>query len=163
VILSPLPLPDLHGAFGDITWAADVPDETREGAPAMTVLVLADDHELVTHRLLLSGYTQADAAQAGRSLWSRYDGALVEVLEAPETWGREALAAATRNRDARGAPHLTRPFVLLMRLQWIEPGDEAAFDAITAGSTEEELREVRDLLSRIAVEGGASPDDWERG
>jgi hypothetical protein len=111
------------------------------------VFGLRDDHELIRQRLMLAGYGHEADVDDSRSLWSGPAGRRLLLFEAGSEWARDALSAAMRNRDARGAAHLTLPFLLLTELS--RPGDSLAAKRVITNATEDDLHQVRSLLARL--------------
>ena len=143
----PIPYVDLVGAFGDIIWATHV-NASPLDAPLVEVFGMADDHELILHRLLLAGYQQEGEPELERSVWLHPAGGQLLLIESSASWAGEALLAATRNRDTMGAPHLTAPFVILERLLRPEPDREELLQLIR--NADSELAEVESTVARHA-------------
>jgi hypothetical protein len=138
-------LRDLFGAFGDISWAAYVPDDGSLDA-AVEVLAFASDTELVTHRLLLSGYGHERSDREGE-YWLSPGGARLRVIYAEDAWVRPALGAASRNRDRQGVPRLPGYFVALERRLRLG-ADSPELALLLDGMDGAERAEFDDLVSR---------------
>ena len=140
----PIPYAELIGALGDLIWAAHVNAKTPRGEPLVEILGLAEDHELILQRLLLSGYRKESDSEGQEVVWSRPEKGRLLLLEGSGTWIRDALMAATRNRDRLGAPHLTAPFAILQQLIRRQTNGEELVHLIRAAS--DQLAEVASIV-----------------
>lgn len=148
---SKIPTPELVGALGDLVWAVFVPPVDPIDPLLIDILVISDsdDDELVVHRLLLAGYQKDHDIEPGRSVWLSPNGERIRLLQEDTAWCREAIMAATRNRDSIGARHLTLPFAVLERLGRVD-GSNKEIRALIASATVDELDELDLLLARLA-------------
>lgn len=151
--------PDLVGVLDGVPWAVAGAVATRLYMPErvtrdLEIVILPADRERVQGRLVEAGYRRAGDLAIGGSAWTAPDGTPVNVIEGQETWWPVALAEAAANRDEGGAPVLSAPYLILMKLQASRVQDLADVTRILGGLQDGELDRVRALVREHAAELG---------
>ena len=116
----------------------------------LDVVMLPEDRERVSERLISAGYEKEGNLSIGGSSWRAPDGTPVDVIEGAEEWWPVALREAAANRDAEGAFVLTAPYLVLMTLLAGRMQDVADVGRMLGGMTEPDLGRVRDVVREHA-------------
>ncbi|HKZ85802.1 MAG TPA: type II toxin-antitoxin system Phd/YefM family antitoxin [Anaerolineae bacterium] len=147
--------PDLRPILEGIDWVivgsvatrAYMPERTTKG---LDILVNRGEGDAVIERLKAAGYTvESRLALPGYALRS-LEGAEVDVLFGDAPWVATALKQPYH--DAAGYPVLSLPYLVLMRLIATRTKDWADLSRMLGLVSEEELNEVRAVVTRYSPE-----------
>ncbi len=143
--------PDLQGILGDIPWAVVGGVATRAYMPErmtkdLDVLVERKIGPVVLEILKGAGFSvESELTIPGRALRSP-EGVEVNLLLGDDDWVPEALRSP--GRDPAGLPVLRLPFLVLMKLTATRTQDWADLSRMLGLAADEDLDEVRTVVSR---------------
>jgi hypothetical protein len=149
------PLPELIEALKGLQWAVAGAVATslympeRATADVDIVVAVADADE-AARRLTEAGFALQGALTIGGSTWRSPRGVSLDVIEGQEGWYGEALAAASSNLNGAGAPVLTLPYLVFMKLQASRMQDLADVTRMLGQTSETDLIAVRAVLTKYA-------------
>ncbi|MGH7209253.1 MAG: hypothetical protein ACREIL_07705 [Nitrospiraceae bacterium] len=112
----------------------------------LDILVVARDVSKVRIRLKRAGFTKVQDLAIGGTTWRSPTGSLVDVIESREPWVHEALQDL--RRDPQGLPVLSRPYLVLMKVQSGRAQDLADAARMLGFASEEERKMTRGLFTR---------------
>lgn len=143
--------PDLTEIFTGLRWAVAGAVATRAYMPEratqdLDVLVAAGDAREIRSRLERAGFTKVQELVIGGTTWRSPTGSLVDVIESREAWVGEALQDL--RRDPQGLPVLSRPYLVLMKVQSGRAQDLADAARMLGFASEEERKMTRGLFTR---------------
>jgi hypothetical protein len=143
--------PDLSEILTGLPWAVVGAVATRTYMPEratqdLDILVMANDAREVRSRLERFGYTKVQELVIGGVTWRSPSGGLVDVIESGEAWVRKALQDL--RRDPQGLPVLSRPYLVLMKVQAGRAQDLADAARMLGFASEEERKMTRGLFTR---------------
>jgi hypothetical protein len=143
--------PDLSEILTGLPWAVVGAVATRTYMPEratqdLDILVMANDAREVRSRLERFGYTKVQELVIGGVTWRSPSGGLVDVIESGEAWVRMALQDL--RRDPQGLPVLSRPYLVLMKVQAGRAQDLADAARMLGFASEEERKVTRELFTR---------------
>jgi hypothetical protein len=143
--------PDLSEILTGLPWAVVGAVATRTYMPEratqdLDILVMADDALEARSRLERFGYTKVQELVIGRVTWRSPSGGLVDVIESGEAWVRKGLQDL--RRDPQGLPVLSRPYLVLMKVQSGRAQDLADAARMLGFASEEDRKMTRGLFTR---------------
>ena len=143
--------PDLSDVLTGLPWAVVGAVATRAYMPEratqdLDILVIVGDAPEVRNRLERSGYTKVQELVIGGATWRSPSGDLVDVIESGVAWVQEALQDL--GRDPQGLPVLSRPYLVLMKVQSGRAQDLADAARMLGFATEQERAMARALFAR---------------
>ncbi|HLA81995.1 MAG TPA: hypothetical protein VJP78_10345 [Thermoleophilia bacterium] len=144
--------PDLSEILAGLPWAVVGAVATRAYMPERTtqdldILVTSGDAQEVRRRLGQAGFAKVQELTIGGATWRSPTAGLVHVIESGEAWVREALRDL--RRDPQGLPVLSRPYLVLMKVQSGRAQDLADATRMLGFATEEERQSTRELFERF--------------
>lgn len=142
--------PDLTGVLTGVRWAIAGAVATRQYMPeratrGLDVVMAANDATTAREKMQAAGYRHAGDPAGDRSTWHACDGLPVDVIELRRAWTDDALAAAA-NRDATGAPMLTLPHLVLMKMLSARTLDTGDVTRMLGNATDDGLARTRALI-----------------
>ena len=142
---------DLSEILAGLPWAVVGAVATRAYMPEratqdLDVLVAARDVSQVRVRLERAGFSEVQDLAIGGTTWRSPTGSLVDVIESREPWVHEALQDL--KRDPQGLPVLSRPYLVLMKVQAGRAQDLADAARMLGFASEEERQSTRVLFGR---------------
>ncbi len=143
--------PDLSEILAGLPWAVVGAVATRAYMPEratqdLDVLVIASDAREIRTRLERAGFAKVQDLAIGGTTWRSPSGSLVDVIESAEAWVPEALRDL--RRDPQGLPVLSRPYLVLMKVQSGRAQDLADAARMLGFASEEERQITRVLFGR---------------
>lgn len=147
--------PDLTEILSGIPWAVVGAVATRAYMPEratqdLDILVTTRDAPAVRVRLENAGFQKVQELMIGGAAWRSPTGTLVDVVESREAWLSEALRDL--RRDPQGLPVLSRPYLVLMKVQSGRAQDLADASRMLGLASEDERQVTRTLFERYMPE-----------
>lgn len=146
--------PDLTSILGDLPWAVVGGVATRMYMPERATQVLdlvirSQDAESAQRRFEAAGFMFKGRLSIGGSSWTTGDGTPIDMIEIDANWLDDALVRAAQNRDHTGAPILTLPYLVLMKLRSGRLQDISDIGRMLTPAAASDLQAVRDLVRRL--------------
>ena len=147
--------PDLTEILEGVPWAVAGAVATRRYMPErstrdLDIVVLTRDLVEARRRFEQAEFSFKDALSIGGSSWETPAGVPVDMIEGRESWWPAALAEAASNRDASGAPVLSLPYLVLMKMKAARLQDVSDVGRMLSTASDEQLDAVRDTVRRYA-------------
>jgi hypothetical protein len=147
--------PDLRQVLDGTSWAVIGAVATRLYMPEratrdLDILVLATSAAEVARRLANAGFIHVGPLAIGGSTWTAPNGTPIYVIEVDEVWASRAIAEAQTNRDRGGAPVVTLPFLVLMKLAASRVQDLADVSRMLGASSNADRAAVRQVVHEYA-------------
>lgn len=118
----------------------------------LDILVLAENAPALYSELEQACSTRLGAPSITRSTWRLPDGASLGVIEASESWARQAVVDP--NPGPTGLPVIGLPYLVLMKLQAGRVQDLADITRMLGVADEPALAAVRSVVQRYAPDAG---------
>lgn len=115
----------------------------------LDVVIRGQDAEKATHLFETAGFTLKGRLSIGGSSWTTDDGTPIDVIEIDAHWIDDALQRAAQNRDHTGAPILTLPYLVLMKLRSGRMRDLSDIGRMLIPASTDDLDAVRDVVRRL--------------
>jgi hypothetical protein len=152
--------PRLTDILAGIPWAIAGAVAARRYMPErattdLDIVVLPGSRQEVESRLRAAGFEQTGRLAVGGSAWRSPEDVPLDVLEGNEPWWPQALAACAENLDEEGAPVLTLPYLVLMKLLSGRVQDIADVTRMVGHAADEELGQVRAVVASCAADVSA--------
>ncbi len=146
--------PDLTNILGDLPWAVVGGVATRMYMPEratkdLDLVIRRQDARSAEHRLKAAGFKLVGSLSIGGSSWKAGDGTPIDMIEIDENWIDDALFRAAQNRDQTGAPILTLPYLVLMKLRSGRLHDVSDIGRMLTAASAADLEAVRDVVRRL--------------
>jgi hypothetical protein len=171
--------PDLTEILAGLPWAVVGAVATRAYMPEratqdLDILVIARDAREIQSRLEQAGFAKVQELAIGGATWRAPSGSVVDVIESREPWVPEALRDL--KRDPQGLPVLSRPYLVLMKVQAGRAQDLADAARMLGFASEDErqmtrllfarylsdaLEDLESLITLGKLEAGESADDGQ--
>jgi hypothetical protein len=117
----------------------------------LDLLIHRDDADSFYAELSNIGLRRTGDLSIGGSIWTNQDGFEIDVVEADQTWTREALRTARSSPD--GLPVAALPFLVLLKMNASRGIDFGDLTRMLGLANEAELNKVRQVVARF------QPDD----
>jgi hypothetical protein len=143
--------PDLTSVLEDIPWAVVGGVATRAYMPEratqdIDILIAQKDTEKTHACLRSAGFVYLQDLSIGGTVWRAPDGILLDLIESPEPWIKEALSQP--GRDPQGLPVLSLPYLVLMKVQSGRTQDLADVTRMLGLASDEQRQATREVFSR---------------
>lgn len=156
------PVPDLPSVLGELAWVLVDGLALRAFMPErqtldVDILIAQVDEAQARQRFTRAGYRVVGVLSIGGfSVTLDAHSPPIDVLVADQPWLQAAIGRPAR--DAAGLPVLPRPELIVMKLLAARARDLGDVQGLLRTITPDEVRQVRDLLSRIDPD---AIDDFE--
>lgn len=145
--------PDLTGVLAGLHWAVVGAVATRAYMPErstqdLDILVTVDATQEVRARLERAEFHKVRELASRQATWRSPSGHLVDIIESPAGWVREALQHL--GRDPEGLPVLAVPYLVLMKVESGRAQDLADAARMLGLASEERRQETRKVFERHA-------------
>lgn len=146
--------PDLTNVLSDLPWAIVGGVATRMYMPEratkdLDLVIRSQDARSAERRFEAAGFTLKGRLSIGGSSWRTGDGTPIDVIEIDANWIDDALVGAAQNRDHTGAPILTLPYLVLMKLRSGRLRDVSDIGRMLTPASADDLEAVRDVVRRL--------------
>jgi hypothetical protein len=143
--------PDLSEILTGLPWAVVGAVATRTYMPEratqdLDILLMADDAREVRSRLEQAGFAKMQERTSGGGTWRAPDGSLVDMIESGQPWVPEAIQDL--KRDPQGLPVVSRPYLVLMKVQCGRAQDLADAARMLGFASQAEQGATRTLFKR---------------
>ena len=131
------------GVVGAVATRAYIPERATQD---LDILVMVGDAREIRTRLEQAGFAKVQELAIGGVTWRSPSGSVVDVIESGEAWVPEALRDL--RRDPQGLPVLSRPNLILMKVQSGRAQDLADAARMLGLAPEEDRQNTRVLFER---------------